>query len=246
MNTILNWKNFENKFGGWSRYIKPFFDEGGFDDIYIKLKKEGRDGEIITPLSENTFKFLEKTSPEKLKVIFIGMDSYPGRYKNGQFQATGIAFDCSNSPDGKLQPSLISFFEGMEKDLKTKVKRVPDLTYLCEQGVLLGNRALTCRLNQTSSHIGMWDPFWQYFLAEVVTAYFTGVPVVLIGDSAHFLKRYVFPIANPIFEISHPSSAARNEIIWDSQGVFASVNKILKENNNFEIFWDYEDWDLPF
>lgn len=245
--TTLKWETFEPKFGSWARYIKPFFDEGGFDPIYTKLKEESKDKRIITPKSENTFKFLEKVDPDNLKAILIGMDAYPKRYFNGEFQATGIAFDCSNSPDGKIQPSLNTFYDGLVKDLGiTEIDKTPDLNYLCEQGVLLGNRALTCRLEQTGSHMGLWDPFWKFFLEDVIMAYFTGVPIVLMGKDAHALKRHIFPIGNPLFMINHPSFAARSGEDWNTEGTFTAINKILKENNGLHICWNNKDWELPF
>lgn len=244
--TGLKWEVFEPKFGKWARYIKPFFEEGGFDPIYKELKKYSLDGRIITPRSENTFRFLQAVNPDFLKVIIIGMDSYPKRYRNGEFQATGIAFDCSNSPDGKLQPSLTAMLEGIEKDVNYPIEKTPNLNYLCEQGVMLANRALTCNLDETGSHIGLWDPFWEFFLQDVIGAYFMGIPYLLLGKEAQVLKKYIFPIANPVIELSHPSSAARNNEPWETNGAFSSVTKLVNDNNGLTVLWSAKDWELPF
>lgn len=246
INTILNWEKFEPKFGKWSRFIKPFFDEGGFDPIYQQLKQDTKEGHVITPKSENTFRFLEKVDPDNLKCIIIGMDSYPSRYRNGEFQATGIAFDCSNSPDGKIQPSLEAMYGGLERDLGITIKRTSNLNYLCEQGVMLANRGITCKLEKTGSHIELWNPFWQFFLEDVVCVYFPGIPFVLLGKDAQQLKRHIFAIGNPIFELAHPSYAARNDEPWETKGVFSAINKIVKDNNTEHIYWDEDTYSVPF
>jgi hypothetical protein len=44
--------------------------------------------------------------------------------------------------------------------------------------------------------------------------------------------------------VSHPASASYKSIDWDTEGVFAKVNRLLEENNGFSVQW--LDVDLPF
>jgi hypothetical protein len=37
--------------------------------------------------------------------------------------------------------------------------------------------------------------------------------------------------------MSHPASASYKNTDWDTEGTFRKVNKVLKDNNNFEISW---------
>ena len=41
----LNWEKFEPLFGDWSNKIKPFFFQGGLDDIFAKLKQDSARGD---------------------------------------------------------------------------------------------------------------------------------------------------------------------------------------------------------
>ena len=199
------------------------------------------------------FKFLEYCPKNDLKLIIIGQDPYSGRYyKSKEFQADGIAFDCSNSPDGKIQPSLEAFWNGLSHEFDRELPREKDLKFLCEQGVLLGNRTLNCKLNKTGSFMGKWDAFWEFFLQEIVFNYYKGVPIILVGKDAAKLKKYVFEMNNPVFILDHPIFAARNNTLWETNNVFTKANKLIVEQfgQGTEIIWDKKIYDeikeLPF
>lgn len=155
--------------------------------------------------------------------------------------------DCSNSPDGKLQPSLIEFYKGMESDLKCQVERSPDLSYLVDQGVMLLNTDLTCKLNKKGSHKGLWEPFQKFFLEEIMSEY-SGVVYVLAGKESYRMERYISPLGNHIFKIDHPVSASYSRTTWQTENVFTKTNTILKESGKEAICWDKSIWDaeVPF
>ena len=201
--------------------------------------------ETICPSSDNVFRAFSTTTPQNIKSIWYLMDPYPRNYKGGIKQATGIAMDCSNSTDGSLQPSLEKFYEEIAKELGTKPEKSPDLTYLHDQGVMLLNTDLTCKLNKTSSHEGLWEPFQKFFLEEVMSGY-TGVVYVLAGKVSHRMERYINPLGNYIFKIEHPAAASHKNSDWNSEGIFGKINKIISQNNGSDqiILWDKKDWDL--
>lgn len=237
----LEFESFKPKFGLWAEKFRPFVESKEMWDIMQVVKADAfREG--VAPDSKNTFRTFGTTDPDSVKVIFILMDPYPRKYKDGQLQATGIAMDCSNSPDGKIQPSLVYFYDALEKELGKKVERSKSLEYLHEQGVMMYNSDLTCKLNKTESHSGLWTPFQKYFLEEVMYGT-TGIIYVLCGKSSQKLRRYINPLGNYIFELSHPSSAQYGSGVWDSKGVFNQINKILKENNNDHVYWNKAEWD---
>ena len=127
-----------------------------------------------------------------------------------------------------------------------------DLKFLCEQKVLLGNRALNCKLNKTGSFMGKWDFFWEFFLQEIVFNFYKGVPIILVGKDAAKLKKYVFEMNNPVFILDHTSFAARNNTLWETNNVFTKANKLVVEQfgQGTEIIWDKKIYDeikeLPF
>jgi uracil DNA glycosylase len=102
------------------------------------------------------------------------------------------------------------------------------------QGVLMYNAALTTEANKAGSHIDIWEPFTKYVFEEVVSS--SGVPVIFLGKDACRYKKYTNPFAWT-FEMSHPASASYKNTDWDTEGTFRKVNKVLKDNNNFEISW---------
>lgn len=245
----LNW-DLEKEVGNWAKYLKPIMESEEMYDLYQEFKECK---ETITPASKDLFKWLRVCPPENLKIIALGMDSYPSRYRTGskELQATGIALDCSNSPDGKVQPSMAAFYDGISEEYKEKFVHSPDISYLCEQGVMLSNRALNCKLNKSGSMIPKWDFFWKYFLEEVITPYFTGVQIVLLGKDAAVLKKFVFEMSNPLYILTHPSFAARTYSIWETNNTFHKLNKYLKEANgaDYQIIWGKEQYleqKLPF
>lgn len=232
----LSFESFAPLFGEWADRFKPFIESENMFDIYKKLKEDSKIEKIV-PNSENTFRAFLTCSPKNIKVIFYMMDPYPKRYKDKTYQATGIALDNSNSPDGELQPSLDLFYKGIENDLNINIQKYPSLMYLQEQGVMFINTDLTCKLNKTSSHKKLWEPFQKFFLEEIMYS-FTGIIYVLCGEESKRLEKYINPLGNYIFKIEHPVAASYSKREWNHQNIFRKINKILKENNNFSIEWD--------
>lgn len=239
--TKLEFDEFAGLFGAWADKFRPFIEGKEMFEIYEKLKKDGQK-EIICPKHEDVFRAFSTSFPEDIKSVWYMMDPYPKRYKNKALQADGIAMSCSNSPDGKLQPSLEKFYEGMEKDLGYTVEHAKDLAYLCEQGVLMLNTDLTCKLNKTGSHKQLWSEFQKYFLGEVMRST-TGIVYVLCGKESVRMERYINPLGNYIVTLDHPVSASYTDTLWDCKNIFTKINKIIKSNNGSEIYWDKRKWD---
>lgn len=243
----LDYETFKDKLGAWAPKFKPFIESKKMWDIYQKVKNDSA-SDTIVPKSTDTFRAFKTVDPANLKVIFYLMDPYPRKYSNGEFQATGIAMDCSNSPDGKLQPSLVNWYDAISKSEGYKVNYSPSLEYLHEQGVMLLNTDLTCKLNKTTSHEKLWEPFQKYFLEEVVGSE-THIVYVLCGQASLRMEKYINPFCK-IFKLSHPAAASHTHTEWDDKGVFKDINTIIWNANRFKIWWDKDKWEeskeLPF
>jgi len=236
----LDLDKFQPLMGEWWGRVKYIFEKPEMYELYQEMKEMSAKGIKITPKSSDLWKFLKECPPNELKLVIIGFDSYPGIYANGDFHADGIAFSNSYSPDKKCQPSLEYFWDGLSEDLGIQLEHKNDLTFLANQGVLLGNRALACQLYKTGSLLGKFDFFWKEFLG-IISGF--GVPIILIGKDAQVLKQYCNEKTNAVFEIEHPSYAARKNQLWNTQKVFTKVEQLLKDNNNQYIDWQDE---LPF
>jgi uracil-DNA glycosylase len=237
----MNWDKFKDNFHeSWHDKMRPFIESAECDEIYAYLKKEAGRGKKIAPLSANVFRAFKETPFTNLKVVMMGMCPYHTAI-NGVPVADGLLMGCSVT--GKLQPSLDKFYRGVEIELYNGLnlnKMVdPDVSYLAEQGVLMLNAALTTEINKAGSHIALWEPFVKHFFNCIETE---GAPIIFLGKDAAKYKKLVGPFKWS-FVTTHPASAAYKQCDWDTEGTFGKVNKVLKDNNNFEIKWMEE---IPF
>ena len=236
----MKWEKFADQFHeSWHYKMKPFIESNECDTIYEFLKKEAKRGKKIAPLSSNVFRAFKETSLDDLKVVMIGMCPYH-TMKNCVAVADGLLMGCSIT--NALQPSLEQFYGALERELHSglnlKYIKTPDVSYLAKQGVLMLNAALTTEINKAGSHIALWEPFTRYLFEHVLDT--AGVPFIFLGKDAAKYERYVPPFTWS-FTLSHPASASYKNTDWDTEGVFGKVNTILKENNNYQIMWLYEE-----
>ena len=253
----MNYQTFEEPLGGWAHKMRPFIESKEMWELYQKIKDDAKK-DMIVPRSTETFRAFKACDPSELKVIFYLQDPYPRLYKDGTPQACGIAMDCRNSPDGKIQPSLELWYDAIDRYLEkeepmdgyssetVKVLRTGNLDYLHEQGVMLLNTDLTCKMGKTGSHEGYWRDFHRYFLQEVMYGT-TGIIYVLCGKTSHTMEEFINPLGNYIFKLEHPMAAGhRGDDVWRDEGIFGKINKILTENNgqNYRIHWDKPSWEF--
>jgi uracil-DNA glycosylase len=238
----LDWNKFEPLFGSWAGKIKPFFDNGGFEPIYKFLKLESSKGKKIAPISDLTYRCFQETPINECKVIIAGFCPYHTFIK-GTPVADGLCMGCSVTE--KLQPSLTSFYWGLEEELHNGMNvsyyRNPDLSFLAKQGVLLFNVSLTTEMGKPGNHLSIWHDFTKYFFEEVVG--YTGIPVLFMGNEAYSYQRYITPFTHT-FKIKHPAYYARLDQPTDFEGHIKKINQIIYENNGYKITW--LDDDLPF
>jgi len=232
----MNWNNFKEFFHeSWHQKIRPFIESQKCDAIYEHLKERSRKGHKIAPSSSVTYRCFLETPLDEMKVVLIGMAPYHTQ-KDGHPVADGLLMGCSNT--GWLQPSLQQFYDGLERELYSGLtlnhEKTPDVSYLAKQGVLMFNASLTTEINKAGSHLEIWRPFTEYVLEEIVG--YAGVPVVFLGKDAAKFEKHLPPFTWA-FTLAHPASAAYKGTEWSTEGVFTKVNKIIKDNNNFEIKW---------
>lgn len=232
----MNFDKFKDCFHeSWHTKIQPFVESEQCDKIYEHLKKEVKRGKRIAPLSCNIYRCFMETPLTDVKVVMMGMCPYHSS-KFDQPIADGLLMGCSTTQ--VLQPSLEQFYGAIERELydglDLKHFKNPDVSYLAHQGVLMLNAALTTEIGKAGSHIELWEPFTKYLFEEVL--YYSGAPVIFLGKDASKYKKHCAPFTWT-FTLSHPASASYKNTDWDSEGAFGKVNKILKDNNNFNIEW---------
>lgn len=236
---MLNFEDFKESFGEWAELFKPFIEGEEMFKIYQKLKEDGKK-EIITPSSSDTFKSFKTSIPKEVKVIIFTGEPYSKRYKNKELQATGIGLDCSTSPDQEILDPLLNFYKGIESSLKIKIKKNKSLDHLQDQGIMLINSDLTCKLNKPGSHSGLWEPFQRFFLEEIMFNNFTNIVYVLMGKESEKLEKYINPLGNYIFKCELPIMETLKHRNWEHKDIFKKINHIFENNSNYPIEWDRE------
>jgi len=232
--------------GNWEG-IHPFFKSPEWPKIKDSIAP---DMDQITPHIDNWFKAFRFTSPDQVKVVWLGMSPYftTDKYTKN-LTADGLAFstDCRNS----LPPSLERVYKGIEQDIfggfGIKMERKNELDFLAYQGVLLLNSALTTVLGDSKKHLPVWEPFIAYVLKYISdnseNVVFTG-----FGANANSLLDNVDKEKHLVIKLEHPAAAAYGNREWKHEGVFNRTNEYLKSKNQREILWDNflaED-DCPF
>ncbi len=151
--------------------------------------------------------------------------------------ADGIAFSCSHtSHPSQIQPSLKFIYKGLDAE-GIEHFHTYNLQDWSNQGILMLNSALTTRVGIAGAHKDLWTPFMTY-LFQVLDESTTGIVYVFMGNAAQAWIPYISEERNHILKCSHPASAVYSkEGIWDSNGVFTEVSRLVKEKYNTEIKW---------
>lgn len=211
------------RLGTWAELFKPFWEEGGFDEIFSKLKEEGKTYKVL-PESKDLFKAFEKCPLDKFCAGIVGQDPYPS-IKWGTIVADGLAYSCSYTKEE--QPSLKLMWDALEDDIYDGLNlqhiRLTDLSPWAEQGILLLNSSLTTREGDPGKHIEIWKPFMTYFLGlEQIQS----KPFVFMGKQA---AEYAYLVENELIT-EHPAYAARQNRPLIHKNLFSWIDGFLEKD----------------
>lgn len=214
-------------FGDWSKVID-------FNELSVVLGKlQGIDPELLCPSPGNIFRAFKLCPYKELRVVFLGQDPYPQKGV-----ATGVLFgNKKRTPEDKLSPSLEVIKECC---INYEIPHGPiefdnTLESWAEQGILMINSALTCKVNEIGSHVMMWRKFIATLLKNLSYRE-TGIIYVLFGRQAQTFEPYIDSKYNHIIKVEHPAYFARaNKIMPYS--VFTDVNKLLQGQYGETIKW---------
>jgi len=164
----------------------------------------------------------------KSRLLILGQDPYPSAEN-----ATGLAFSIP-SEISKVPPSLKNIFIELESDIGLPTPKSGDLTKWSQQGVILLNRTLTCRVGESNSHLDLgWREFTEACVKELSKV---GVVAILWGANAQELKSYFSP--ENLICSAHPSPLSAYRGFFGSKP-FSRANVALV-NSGFEPI----DWSL--
>jgi uracil-DNA glycosylase len=223
---------------GWWVKLQPFLLSEHFSKIGRQLKQEAAEGKNITPIFDDTFRAFKECKYKDLKVVFLGLDPYPG-----QRIADGLAFSARNNWHSEPK-SLQYILDAMEKDAYggfgvgfNEEYLNPDLTRWANQGVLLLNTALSTHVGKTGVHLELWRPFIRYVF-NVLQMNNTGLIYILLGAKAKEWKAAINTQNNYVLDAMHPAACAYQGLKhWDCNKIFSKTNEILESQNESKILW---------
>ena len=126
-------------------------------DRLVNFVKNERRLYSIYPKVKNTFKALELTPFDQVRVVILGQDPYhtPGI-------ANGLAFSTADM--AYTPPSLQNIYKELQTDIGSNHHIWGE--YHSQQGVLLLNTALTVRESEPNSHA----EYWQFLTSAILRA----------------------------------------------------------------------------
>lgn len=228
---------------GWGKYFRKFIESPDMDELFRYIKQRAQTGAKILPASDNVFRCFRETEPDNLHAIIAGIAPYHTTYgKDKEIIADGLALSCSTTWRAKgLQPSLEQIYGSWEHDYNDSIdvdmEMDGDLSYLAKSGVLLYNVALTVEENKPLSMNCAWEKFNKYMWSEVISKYFRGLPIIMMGTQSQKSAIWLTPMLHHQIWVSHPASGSYQGVQWKSEGCWKTVDDILTKNNGEKIQW---------
>jgi len=218
----------------WKPVVGAELDKPYYHELTEFLEEERRHHTVFPPKDE-VFTALELTPFDRVRVVLLGQDPYPG-----EGQAHGLAF--SVRPGVRPPQSLVNIFKELHDDLGC---RIPDNGYLApwaERGALLLNTVLTVRAHAPNSHKGKG---WEKFTDAIIRAIGEREdPVVFLLWGGHAQKKIklIDTDRHAIVQSAHPSPLSARNGFFGSRP-FSKVNDALRGFGKPPIDWQLPDLD---
>ena len=189
--------------------------------IELELDRQG----IFNPGKEKVFQALGQ-SPMDFRVVIVGQDPYPNPN-----HAMGLAFSIPSN-EKSVPPTLRNIQKEFESDIGKPLSN--DLSAWSKSGVLLLNRILTCRPEESLSHEKLG---WQSITNQIITAVVENNPkavAILWGNYAAAVE----PLfrSELIIKSVHPSPLSSHRGFFGSKP-FSKTNQLLADTGQQPISW---------
>ena len=207
-----------------------------FEKPYFKTIKEGilasrAQNKVVFPPSDEIFAAFDYTPFDKVKVVILGQDPYPGRG-----QAMGLCFSVKKGI--KIPRSLNRIYREIQDDIGCSIPNHGNLEKWARQGVFMPNAILTVEEGRPASHSKIG---WHLFTDSVISTISEkkeGVCFLLWGNFAKSKKKLINLEKHFVFESAHPSPLAGNAFFGNHH--FSQVNEVLVQRGEQPIDWQIE------
>ncbi len=222
----------------WRNALSAEFDKPYFKSLAKFVAEERqRLPSGIYPAPNQVFAALHFTPLDKVTVLLLGQDPYPG-----EGMAHGLCFSVDKSVR-KLPASLKNIFKELQSDLGIPLPNNGYLIPWAQQGVLLLNTILTLRAGEPLSHKGKgWETFTDEIIRQV-SAKTDPVIFVLWGKPAQSKVKLIDTQRHVIIQAAHPSPLSCKAFFGSRP--FSTINSALRAAGKPEIDWRIPDLTGP-
>jgi uracil-DNA glycosylase len=213
---------------GWLKLLKPELSERWYKELNHTIAQERKKFNIYPP-EELQFNALNKTPPDKIKIILLGQDPY-----HGPGQAHGLSFSV---PPGIPAPrSLKNIFKELHSDLDITAPDNGNLEKWANQGVLLLNTILTVREKSPKSHHGLgWEIFTDAIIKKL-SYHKCNLVFMLWGNDAQTKQSLIDESKHYVLKAAHPSPFSASRGFFGCKH-FSKANAFLVKNNIEPVNW---------
>ncbi|MBC8002901.1 MAG: uracil-DNA glycosylase [Opitutaceae bacterium] len=212
----------------WSALLGNEVNQPYFHEL-VRFVNHQRDQHSIFPADADLFSAFELTSPERVKVVLLGQDPYPGAN-----QAHGLAFSVQR--DVPIPRSLRNIYRELRDDLGTPPPDHGNLEAWARQGVLLLNTVLTVRAGEPNSHAGQgWETFTDAVIRAVARQTHR-VVFILWGNYAQKKSPLIPTPPHVVVSSVHPSPLSARRGFFGSKP-FSRTNQALREAGREPVDW---------
>lgn len=218
---------------GWLNVLGSEFEK----DYMVKLRQflltEKQQGLLVYPKNADIFNAFNKTPFDKVKVVILGQDPYPGAH-----QAHGLSFSVQKGIP--IPRSLQNIYKELSTDIPGfKIPPHGNLEGWAQQGVLLLNATLTVRAGTPASHQRQgWETFTDVVIKKISDLK-EGIVFILWGSYAQSKAALIDQSKHFIIKSVHPSPLSVERGFWGSKP-FSQTNELLQRQGKMPINWQIE------
>jgi uracil-DNA glycosylase len=213
----------------WSKILDPEMEREYMQKLLNFLDQESKKHKIAP--AGNFFKALNLVDYSKVKVVILGQDPYPTKG-----HANGLAFAVNKGVE--TPKSLNNIFTELAKDLKVEKPQDNTLLGWAEQGVLLLNTVLTCRIGEPMSHRNRgWETLTDKIIKSLNERQ-EPILFILWGKPAQDKRDIISNSHHKVLMAAHPSPLAAYRGFFGCKH-FSKANEILKAMGYEPIDWTH-------
>ena len=216
----------------WRCALRTEFELPYIQQLRRTLECKRANGETVRPAECEIFEALNRTPLDRVRVVLVGQDPYPGA------EACGLAF--SGTPGQARPNSLGKVLAEVRRDLHIQIPRhETSLLPWAERGVLLLNRVLTVGDNSHSHQSLGWERFTKQ-VCRIVNGNQSPVVFLLWGGVAKCIEQIVDQPQHRILCAAHPNASRIRNNAQRFRGCrhFSQANSFLGRQRRIE-------WSLP-